>query len=781
MAGQLGLDPPIMELVEGGARRQADRALRSCEKEVFFLPLPPFPSPSSPPEHKLQWDAVDGGATGIRPAPYGAEHKLQWGAVDGGAIGSGPPDHGAGGGRGDETGREGAEETGREGAEETGREGAEETGREGAEETGREGAEEPGREGAEEPGREGAEEPGREGAEERSLLWMAGQLGLDPSIMELVGGGARRQAERALRSCEAVAAVVKGRDGAVGWGKGGGGSEEEGNWEGENRGGGSGGGGSGGEGWRKWVRKGCLSVGRDCIAMTVYLARDVVGGERGEVARAVEEFFAAARRKRREIWAAEGRRSGTGRMGETGEGEGEMGIGDKGGRGGESGVAGRGEEKREVVWGVGQWWVVGHGREEGGEEKSGKESAADGGGSGIVGATRKGRDFEDRGEGEEEGEELEEEEEEDEEEESEGVIAADPLLQCLVVPGLPKGAAVEIAPLLAAPPLSSSSATSAAPWPSSLTPLHLQSTSAPCHVSNADCHTSVLGNQLAGMSLGEGKEGRESAEADKETGAKEVDRVVGDAAETDRHRGAEGTDSMAEGAVGRREGDEGEMQRRVAVGGGAEGGGAEWGGAEGVSISGRGTAAAGAFCRVHLRVEQTKGEQRGGCEGKLPLACEAAGEGEGSMGSCADSLVDGVAGGCVRVLSDALHVARLDWPDVAKKITHYSSLPPSPLFPSPSLLDTTRSTPQMLRVYVAAGGPIPIPALSLAVKTHLSKTLHNRTQSQASHETPASSHQHGPSAVVAEVLCPIVVPVTAVGPTAAVDALLAVEMTAFGV
>ncbi|CAI7847422.1 unnamed protein product, partial [Closterium sp. NIES-53] len=584
------------------------------------------------------------------------------------------------------------------------------------------------------------------------VLWMAGQLGLDPSIMELVGGGARRQAERALRSCEAVAAVVKGRDGAVGWGKGGGGSEEEGNWEGENRGGGSGGGGSGGEGWRKWVRKGCLSVGRDCIAMTVYLARDVVGGERGEVARAVEEFFAAARRKRREIWAAEGRRSGKGRKGETGEGEGEMGIGDKGGRGGESGVAGRGEEKREGVWGVGQWWVVGHGREEGGEEKSGKESSADGGGSGIVGATRKGREFEDRGEGEEEGEELEEAEEEDgEEEESEGVIAADPLLQYVVVPGLPKGAAVEIAPLLAAPSLSSSSATSAAPWPSSLTPLHLQSTSAPCHVSNTDCHTSVLGNQLAGMSLGEGKEGRESAEADKETRAKEVDRVMGNAAETDRHRGAEGTDSMAEGAVGRREGDEGEMQRRVAVGGGAEGGGAEWGGAEGVSISGRGTAAAGAFCRVHLWVEQTKGEQRGGCEGKLPLACEAAGEGEGSMGSCADSLVDGVAGGCVRVLSDALHVARLDWPDVA-----------------------------MLRVYVAAGGPIPIPALSLALKTHLSKTLHNRTQSQASHETPASSHQHGPSAVVAEVPCPIVVPVTAVGPTAAVDALLAVEMTAFG-
>ncbi|CAI5500618.1 unnamed protein product [Closterium sp. Naga37s-1] len=728
MAGQLGLDPPFMELVGGGATQQAERALSSydesmspisrfsslvqCTSFIFEVPqkssMFPLPLFFSLPEHELQGSPVDGGAIGT------SFKGVLWMA---GQLGLHPPImDGAGGGRGEETSRQ----------------------------------------------------RGRQGAEEltsfKGVLWMAGQLGLDPPIMELVEGGARRQAERALRSCEAVAAVVKGRDGA-----------------------------------------------------------GVVGGERKEVARAVEEFFAAARRERREIRAAV--RSGKKRREETGEGQGEEGTGEKGGGGGEGEVEGRGEGKREGEWGVGRWWVVGHGGEEGVDKKEGKESAA-GAGDGTVGASGA---VAGEGEGREEEEEEEEggegDEEDREEQGSEGVIAADARLQFVVVPGLPKGyvralagpllgpcwgknvvqqeesagviaadpllqyavvpglrASVEIAPLLAAPFLSYSSATSAAPWPSSLTPLHLPSTSAPCHVSNTDGHTSVLGNQLAGMSLGEEKEGVESAAADKETGAKEVDRILGDMAEEGRQRGAEVTDSMAEGAAGRSEGDEGEMQGRVAVGGRAEG----------VSIAGQATAAAGAFCRVHLWVEQARGEETEAeqgreCEAHHSLAhgVEAAGSagGEGqARESLADSFVDGVAGGCVSMLSDALRVARLDWPDVAERKSHAALLAlVTPLPPR-----TPSSTPQMLRAYVPVGGPIPIPALSLALKAHLSKTLHNRTQSQPSNETPAPSHHHGPSAAaaaaaaVAVAPCPIVVPVTAVGPTAAADALLAVELTAFG-
>ncbi|CAI5467949.1 unnamed protein product [Closterium sp. Yama58-4] len=400
----------------------------------------------------------------------------------------------------------------------------------------------------------------------------------------------------------------------------------------------------------------------------VYLARDVGVGEREEVARAVEEFFAAAQRKRREIWAEEVERSGRGMKGEIAEGKGGKGAGDKGGGGGEEAVEGRGEEKRDGEWGVGQWWVVGHGGEEGGaeerEEKSGEESgeesaaAAVGGGSMVTGAAAR-----ERGGGDEEEEEEEGEGEgNEEEEESVGVIATDALLQFVVVPGLPKGAPVEIAPLLAARSLpSSSSATPSAPWPSSLTPLHLLSTSAACHLSNTDTHTSALGNQLAGMSLGEGKEGHKSAEAEKVVGAMDADRVEGNRAGAGK----------------------GERKRRAAVEGGAEG----------VSIVGQATAAAGAFCRVHLWVEQAMGERTRGkeqgreCEAQHPLARGVeAGDGAGFEGeareSLADSSVDGVAGRCVGVLSDALHVARLDWPDVA-----------------------------MLRVYVAAGGPIPIPVL----------------------------------------------------------------------
>ncbi|CAI6000764.1 unnamed protein product [Closterium sp. NIES-65] len=541
MAGLLGLARSACDGAGGG---RGEETRRQGAEEL-------------PAMHEPQGSAVDGGSAGSRPAM----HEPQWGAVDGGSAGSRPARYGASGGGGGKGFWRGDKQADR--------------------------------------ALRSCElieflltlphlpssppSPRARCTSHKGVLWMAGQLGLHPAVMELVGRGARQQADRALRSCEAVAAVVKGRGGAVGWGKGGGESEEEGSW-----GGGSGGGASGRRGRCKCVLQ-------------------------------------------------------------------------------------------------------------------------------------------------------------QEQEESEGVIAQ---IRCCSL------------------------------W------WYLDCQKASCHLSNTAGHTSAPRNQLAGMSLGEAKEGLESAEEDKKTGANEVDRAVGDAADADRQRGAEVTErgaevtergaevteSVAEEAAGRREGDEGAMQRRVAEGGVAVGEGAE-----GVSIAGRGMAAAGAFCRVHLWVEQARGAQRGGCDTNLSVApcaggtgrpgdragrpgdragSEAGGEGEG-MESCADgSLVDGVAGECVRVLSDALHVARLDWPDVA-----------------------------MLRVYVSAGGPIPIPALSLALKTHLSKSLHNRAQSLPSHESPASSHQHGPSATAtaaAAVPCPIVVPVAAVGPTAAADALLAVEMTAFG-